>query len=207
MVTKYIPAGRTSLAKHGHKEFQLQTEYIRTSGPRVVTTVFMKGQVLHKIEKEVSWDVNTIEEMHHVEDIIKSQHLEVSKIIRKRGLLTPATTSLDLPQGKIRSERIRQLGEVEKIFLVTQDGKITGNREISGEFNRLFKQVVSELPEMLKVFTALPGPSHRREEGIYEVEAGRILLASTGAEFYLILVRSGTRYDAIEGKLRNILFD
>ena len=86
MAPQYIPAGRTSVVKKGKSEFQLQTEYAGNPQPRVTTTIFSEGRVLHKVEKMISRSVTTIEEMHHIEDIIKSQHLEISKIIREKGL-------------------------------------------------------------------------------------------------------------------------
>jgi len=205
MAPQYIPAGRTSIVKKGKSEFQLQTEYAGSPQPRVTTTIFAEGRVLHKIEKAIEKAVASIDEMHQIEDIIKSQHLEISKIIRDRGLPTAPKSVAGSPQEKTRSQRIREMLEIERVFRITSEGKIADDSQITGEFKKLFKHVLRELPQMMAVFASLPGNPDRREEGIYEIERGRILLASTGVEFYLILIQPGTDYDAVAGRLKDIL--
>lgn len=206
MAGSFIPAGRTSVVKKGDVVFQLQTEYARLPRPRVTTSVSLSGRVLHKIERDLPAEVDSPEGMHEAEDIIKAQHLEVARILKETPLPAESETGPRPIEGVIRSEEVRKLDGVERVFLVTPDGELLGDRQTTAQFRKLFKHLIRELPEMLKVFSALPGPGRRREDGIYEIEAGRILLASTGAEFYLILIQSGTPYARIEGKLRKILF-
>lgn len=205
MSGQYIPAGRTSIVKRGKSEYQLQTEYARLPHPRITTTIFSQGQVLHKVEKSLDQEIESIEHMHRVEEVIKAQHLEISKIIRERGLPTTPPPPRDPAQARLRSDRIGQLDGVERVYLITGDGKIVGSQETTKQFQKLFKHVFKELPEMLKVFAALPGSGNRREEGIYEVEPGRILMASTGVEFYLILIRPESNYETLAGQLAAIL--
>ncbi len=205
MASKYIPAGRTSIVTKGKTKFQLQTEYAGIPRPRITTTIFSEGQVLHKVEKVISDEVDTIEVMHQVEDVIKAQHLEISKVIRERGLPSAPESIIGSPQEKTRSENIAQLDDVEHVFRITADGKIANDRKITGQFKKMFKHVIRELPQMIMVFASLPGKADRREEGIYEIEDGRILLASTGVEFFLILVKPGTAYDSIAPRLKEIL--
>ncbi len=204
MAGPFIPSGRTSTVTKGNEVYQLQTEYARQPHPRVTTSVSVQGRVLHKIERALEAEVDSIERMHEVEDVIKAQHLEVSRIVRETE--APDGRAAAPIEGKIRSEEVRRLAEVERVYLVTADGDLIGDRQTTAQFKKLFKHLLKELPEMLNVFSALPGPGHRREGGIYEVEAGRIYLASTGAEFYLILVYPGTVFAHIEGKLKRILF-
>lgn len=202
-MAQFIPAGRTSAIKRGEVVYQLQTEYARLPQPRITTTISSQGRVFHKVEKSVAGDVDSIERMHEVEEIIKVQHMEVSRVIRERGLPTDPAETRGASESKIRSERIRRLDEVRMIYPVSADGKLVGDREITGEFKRLYKHVLRELPDMLRVFAALPGK--RREEGVYEVEPGRILLVSSGSEFFLILLEPGTAYDIISAKINDIL--
>jgi len=206
MTGPYIPAGRTSIVKRGEEVLQLQTEYAPRPRPRVTTAVSSQGRVLHKIERELEAEVDTIEAMHRVEEMIKAQHLEVSKLIRGSRAAEPSGELLQPVAGRVRSEEVRKLPEVEKVFLITADGRLMGEKETTAQFRKIFKHVLRELPEMLKVFSALPGGGQRREYGIYEVEPGRIILASTGIEFYLILIRPGTPFAEIEKKLNRILF-
>ena len=202
-MAQYIPAGRTSAIKKGDVVYQLQTEYARLPQPRITTTISSKGQVFHKVEKSVEREVDSIERMHEVEDIIKVQHMEVSRVIREKGMPTDPAETRGASESKIRSEQIRRLDEVQMVYLVGADGKLVGDRETTGEFKKLFKHVLRELPDMLRVFAALPGK--RREEGIYEVEPGRILLVSGGSEFFLVLLEAGTAYDIISAKINDIL--
>jgi hypothetical protein len=206
MAGSFIPAGRTSVVKKGDVAFQLQTEYARLPRPRVTTSVSLNGRILHKIEKDLSAEIDSLDRMHEVEDIIKTQHLEVAKVLRETPLSREPETHPQPIEGKIRSEEVRKIEGVERVFLVTPDGELIGDRQTTAQFRKLFKHLIKELPEMLKVFSALPGPGRRREDGIFEVDPGRILLVSTGAEFYLILIRQGTPFSSLEGKLRKILF-
>lgn len=205
MSSQYIPAGRTSVVRKGKTEFQLQTEYAEIPRPRVTTTIFSQGQVLHKMEKTIEGKITSLEEMHFVEDMIKTQHLEVSKVIRERGLSAAASRAGSVSPHRTRLERIGSLEPVDRAFLVSADGKISGDRPIVREFKGSFKHIVKALPDLVNVFAPLPGPGSLREEGIYEVEPGRILLVSTGVEIYLVLVRLGTEYQAIAPRLREIL--
>ena len=205
MAEQFIPAGRTSSVEKRGVEYQLQTEYARHPRCRVTTTIFSQGRVLHKIERSIESEVNSLERMHEVEDIITAQHLEVSKIVAEKGLSGHAEKTLKRSEEKIRSSKIQQLEEVERVYLVTPEGKLIGDRETTRKFRKMFRHVLKGLPQILKVFAALPGADHQREEGIYEVEAGRILLASTGAEFYLILLKPKTDYLIIALKIKAIL--
>jgi len=287
MAGQYIPAGRTSVVKKGDVVYQLQTEYARIPHPRVTTSIATQGQVLHKIEKPIDVEVTTIEDMHDVEDIIKSQHVEVSRIIKNMEIAPGAGLSLPpISEGPVRLDQspaeppvepapaapdstpapeeapiervpidlnpeksapleqpplpdsmdqfmvehstmeeqpqpeadepnpyelgltpmqsISYLDEVERVYMVTADGQLVGESDFSSSFKKMFKHLFKQLPEMLNVFAQLPG-GQRREEGIYEIEPGRILLVSSGIDFYLILLKPGTVYKEIKAKLIAIL--
>lgn len=186
-------------------KFQLQTEYAATPQPRITTTIFSNGQVLHKVERTIDKVIETLEEMHIIEDFIKAQHLEVAKVMHKQGLPAPLEGDDPGTQNLSCSERMRRMDEVEQVFTITADGHIAEDRHITEQFKNIFKHIFKQLPEMMAVFASLPGEADRRENGIYEIEPGRILLASTGLEFYLILVKKGTAYDAVAGRFRDIL--
>jgi len=204
MASQYIPAGRTSVVKKGKAEFQLQTEYAGIPHPRVTTTIFADGRVLHKVEKQIAKVIESIDEMHQIEEIINAQHMDVSRTIREQGLPTMPDSIAGEVQKKTRLEQMRGLPEVERVFLVSSEGKLVGDRQVTQEFKKMFKHVLRELPELINVFEELPD-GEAREEGIYEIERGRIMLASTGVEFYLILTAPRTPYQPFADKLKNIL--
>lgn len=207
MTPQYIPAGRTSIVKWGKSQYQMQTEFASIPRPRVTTTIFDQGRVLHKIEQEIGGPIESIEMMHRVEDVIKTQHSEISRTIREKGLPSQPDALRKAPEKKLRSERIRQLDQVERVYLITSEGRFSGEKEVTARFKKTFKHIFRELPELINVFASLPGKGGGviREEGIYEVEPGRILLASTGVEFYLILLKAETRYEDVAGDIREIL--
>ncbi|MEZ5359935.1 MAG: hypothetical protein R3F48_14050 [Candidatus Zixiibacteriota bacterium] len=203
MTSHYIPSGRTSVVKRGEATFQLQTEYARMPHPRVTTTIFTSGQVLHKIERPLEGEIDSIERMHEVEEIIKIQHLEVSKTLKERGLPTEPGSRVGEVEKKTRSERIRGLNGVERVYMITPEGKMVGDKNTTKDFKKMFKHLFKALPDLISVFAELPGEG--REQGIYEVEPGKILLASTGVEFYLILINSGQSYSVLAPQIKSIL--
>lgn len=203
MTSHYIPSGRTSVVKRGEVTFQLQTEYASMPHPRVTTTIFTSGQVLHKIERALEGTVDSIERMHEVEEIIKIQHLEVSKTLKERGLPTEPGSRIGEIEKKTRSEQIRDLEGVQRVYMITPEGKMVGDKNTTKEFKKMFKHIFKALPDLLGVFADLPGEG--REQGIYEVEPGRILLASTGVEFFLILLDSGQTYSTLAPQIKSIL--
>lgn len=205
MADQYIPAGRTSRVQTGDAEFQIQTEYAKRPNPRVTTTIFTKGEVLHKIEKALEFAVDSIEQMHRVEDMIKAQHTEVAKIVREKGLPASAAPAEQAAQNAPTFDRILFLDEVERVYLVTGDGRLIDPSGETSRVKRAFKHVIRELPTLLNVFASLPGERDTREDGLYEIEQGRIILGSAGTEFYLILLRQGTPYDVVAPKLKRLL--
>ncbi len=205
MAAQFIPSGRTSVVKRGQSEFQLQTEYAANPQPRVTTTIFAQGRVLHKIEKPISKAIESVEEMHQVEDFIRVQHKEISRAIRERGITTESTSRVKVDERLSPIERIQLLEDVERVFPVSSEGKVIDDGHLTKDFRRIFKHIFKELPNLITVFASLSGDRGRREKGFYEIEPGRILLASTGVEFYLILVRPGTEYQGIKEKLRQAL--
>ena len=207
MAENYIPSGRTSAVNKDGVVYQLQTEYVRHPKTRVVTTIFTQGQVLHKVEKEVTTVVSTIEEMHRVEDFIVGQHREISQIIKERGLPTnpPPEEKNKFFSDRAPAAKLKAVSGIERVYVVTNDGHIMGDKNTTSQFKKMFKHIFRELPEMLKVFTAIPGREERREVGIYEVEPNRILLVSTGREYYLILIKPETNYRNLASAIHEIL--
>ena len=47
----YTPTGKLGKVVWEEKEFQIQTEFLHTPRPHIVTTVFMRGEVVHKMDQ------------------------------------------------------------------------------------------------------------------------------------------------------------
>jgi thymidylate kinase len=85
-----IPAGLSSEACHGDTKLVVQTEFALRPQPRVTTTVFIKGQVVEKMEKMWEKSPQTQEENEEIEKFLKRQHRQVLKIIKdKKEKLVP----------------------------------------------------------------------------------------------------------------------
>jgi hypothetical protein len=87
-MTDYIPAGRTSRIARGTLEIQVQTEYAYRPTPRLTTTVFSSGQVLHKIEHELPAPISSPEGQFKVEALLRKQHLEIMEIVGRENFTT-----------------------------------------------------------------------------------------------------------------------
>ncbi|HHI02853.1 MAG TPA: hypothetical protein ENL22_04980, partial [candidate division Zixibacteria bacterium] len=78
----YIPAGRTSRIVQGSTEIQIQTEFASRPNPRLTTSIFSKGQVMHKVEQELQSQITSFEDKIRVEDKLRKQHFEVLKTLK-----------------------------------------------------------------------------------------------------------------------------
>jgi hypothetical protein len=78
------PAGLTSSVTADGKKYILQTEFLATPEPHVVTTVVYKGQVIHKVEKMYAQSWDTPDGMSDAEKLIKTTHISVARAIATR---------------------------------------------------------------------------------------------------------------------------
>ncbi|MBN2226339.1 MAG: hypothetical protein JW763_03145 [candidate division Zixibacteria bacterium] len=195
----YIPAGRTSRTMYGRVELQIQTEYAFRPGPRLTTSIFSKGQIIHKIEQELPQPITSIEDKSKVETLLLRQHKQVMEIIGSdefEDILRNRLPAKDLPPPRPKSlpERLKSIGGVAGIYAIDNDGNFL-NPHITSGFKRQFKAVFKHLHELLSVFTELPGG--RREDGVYEVERDRLYLVSTGSGCFFVLTTpaDGVNYE------------
>ena len=78
------PAGLTSSVTADGKKYILQTEFLKSPQPHVVTVVVYKGQVVHKVEKICQHKLDTPDGFAETEKLIKTQHLSVARSIASR---------------------------------------------------------------------------------------------------------------------------
>ncbi len=183
-----IPAGRTSRIVRGSTELQIQTEYAYRPRPRLTTSIISKGQIIQKIQQELSAPITTMDEKNKIEDLLRKQHAEVLTIIGNKKLKTDITirdkptlapTSLSLV------DRLAAIEGIEKVFRINNNG-VFESPNVTTEFKMMFAAVFKSLNEILEIFSQLPGG--KREEGVCALEPNRLYLASSGYECYFILV-------------------
>ncbi|GEM_PF-1537382 len=111
-----IPAGITSSVKTGNKKFILQTEFISTTCKKsdseqlseahgkIITTVAIEGQVVHKVDKVYSTPLETEEDFLQAENAVKNQHLSVArKVASKPKEFLNLITQIDITaEDKLR---------------------------------------------------------------------------------------------------------
>ena len=80
-----MPAGRTSSIKALDKTFILQTEFLTKPRTRIVTSVALEGQVIHKVERTFDRHLTNDEELRFAENAVISQHENLAKKIMTDG--------------------------------------------------------------------------------------------------------------------------
>lgn len=220
-----IPTGRTSLVKHGTTELQIQTEYAHRPLPRITTTVQKSGQVLQKIERNLSQPITSIEEKDQVETTIRKQHLEVIDIIQhgsQKLPLPPELTLGTLPEVPAAPkdaeskpypeamavmpliEKMERLPGKHRVYRLDSEGNFV-NAEVSKEFRKAFKPVFKNLHELLSLFAEVPGIDLTHKKGVVEIECDALYLISTGFEFYIFCLERPDYSIEYERELRAML--
>lgn len=201
----YMPAGRTSRIVRGSTELQIQTEYAYRPTPRLTTTVFAGGQVIHKIEKELSAGTITPEDKMKIEGLLRRQHMEVVTIVNSKDFRTDIIKekeSSPISQNESLLKNLSEIDGVKKAFRIDNEGNFESG-SISDDFKKKYSAVFKNLCELMDIFRSLPGG--RREQGVYEIEHNRLYLVSSGHEFYFVLTRRIDHSRNIESELRAAL--
>lgn len=199
--SNYIPTGRTSLAKKGDVAFQIQTEYASRPTPRITTTILKSGQVVHKIERNLTNTIESIEEMNRMEVAIRKQHSQVVEIIQKGGTPGSETSSKSdsVKRPVTAMDRLNLLPGRHRIFRLDNEGKFESS-QASDIFKEVFAEVFKSLHELIAVFAKVPGVGFSREQGVCEVERNCLYLASSGTDlylFYLLEAEPGADYEKL----------
>ncbi len=209
-LTKYIPAGRTSLVNKNGADLQIQTEYAYRPFPRLTTTIILNGQVLHKIEKKLEKPIESFEEQAIMENRIKKQHGEVVAIIKENdasSLLQKsdsqkiptaiANDSVEISKATLDTQnesaevsvvdKFKAIEGVKYVYHLNIDGKFVNKIE-SDHFKKSFSSVFKSIAELIEIFTIIPGVTFSREAGVYEVERNKLFLVSAGDDIYFIML-------------------
>ncbi len=200
----YIPAGRTSRIVQGTIEIQIQTEFAARPSPRITTSIFSKGQVMHKVEQDLQAQITSFEDKMRVEDRLRKQHFEVLKTLKDEKKLQSflSTTIVKEAGGNSVSRRINDISGVERVFHINNEGEFSSN-QISKEFKKKYSVISKSMLEILNIFGILP--SGEREKGVYEVESDRLYLASCGQECYFILTSPISEEINFESEIRKAI--
>jgi len=194
----YIPAGRTSRIVKGSSEFQIQTEYAYRPTPRLTTSIISSGQVIHKIQQDLTTPIETFEEKAKVESMLRKQHFEVIKVIQSKDFSEDMTFKESASRPKENESilsRLSNLKGVERVFRMDNKGRFL-EAQVSEVFNERFAAVMSNINEVMNIFSELPGG--KRESGLVEIEPRRLYFISSGYECYFLLTHRLLTDDEIQ---------
>ncbi len=79
------PAGRTSSVRALNKVFILQTEFQVKPRTRIVTSVALDGQIIHRVERTYDNGLETEEDLRTAEAAVVSQHQNLAKKMQTNG--------------------------------------------------------------------------------------------------------------------------
>lgn len=82
--TMYTPTGKLGKVVWEEKEFQIQTEFLHTPRPHIVTTVFMGGEVVHKTDQPWIGGVETDEDKRALDRQLVLQHRETTEYLEAK---------------------------------------------------------------------------------------------------------------------------
>lgn len=201
----FIPAGRTSRIVRGKTELQIQTEYAYRPNPRLTTSVISNGQVIRKIQQDLTEPVGTLEEKIKVEDLLRKQHMEVLRIINdKKSSLSQTEQKKPILDNKSMTldERLARIDGVYKIYRIDNDGNFE-SETISEKFKKIFSKVFKSMTEILEIFSVLP--DGKREQGVVEIERNRLYFVSNGLECFFLLTRRTSSKLSLEERIRAAL--
>ena len=204
--TTFIPSGQTSMVKKGKVSLQVQTEYSARPYPRIKTTIFDSGRVVHKIEKKLERPIDSVDEQNKIEGVMKVQHQEVVSVIRDKSFqpgLDVSENPMFPGSGPSLKDKLASLPGVQRIFCLDEGGRFIGSNT-SSQFRKAFSAVYKGLPVIMDVFSSLPG-SLGREKGVCEIERDRLYFASAGDKFYFVTVQRVNQDIDYERSIKEII--
>ncbi len=144
-MSDFIPAGRLSAIPHGDQKIEIQTEFSKYPEPRIATSVSIGGRTIHKIQKLWGKTIDSAEEMHQVEEIINSQHDEVTALVHEHAgvLVKRSETDLALSVAQTAIERAESIPEIDAAYIIQPDGKIQSRGKVSREAEMLALMIQS----------------------------------------------------------------
>ena len=84
ITTMYTPTGKLGRKIWGDKEFQIQTEFLHTPRPHLVTTVFLGGEVVHKMDSPWVGGIETDEDKRALDRQLVLQHREAIEYLEAK---------------------------------------------------------------------------------------------------------------------------
>lgn len=134
-MSDFIPAGRLSAVSHDVEKISIQTEFSKYPEPRVATTVSIGGRTIHKIQKLWGKAIESLDEVHQVEELINRQHDEVTALVREHAgtLVKHSQREQSASTAHRAIEQAEKIPAVESAFIIRPDGTVEARSRVSKE--------------------------------------------------------------------------
>jgi hypothetical protein len=173
-----IPAGRTSSVRALNKVFILQTEFLAKPRPRIVTSVALEGQIIHRVERTYDNGLETEEDLHTAEAAVIAQHQNLAKKIQTNGA------------DFIKQTRSIKISAVDRLTLIPGILTVSDVQEKldNQDSDALYAQAkyISEIGDAITNSTKM-GPI---KLGAIISEQGKFILSRAEGKDYLLSLRS-----------------
>jgi hypothetical protein len=204
------PAGLTSSIKAAGKSFILQTEFIaspesvqnagRAAVPagRIITTVAVQGQVVHRVEKIYNDAFDDEEKFAAAEKSVKVQHISLARIVaaRAKEFLTSVSEITVSPEDRLGL--IQGVAHVTKIdFTEVPDSApmpVQGNPIFGGI--RAVRDLVIAISQNTRL--------GKLQKAVGAIEDKKFLLTGYGGSTFLLDLRDDANVSAVIKELEKV---
>ena len=204
------PAGITSSVKADGKTFILQTEFrvvdaakhisdtVLHDYGKIVTTVAIEGQVVHKVDKTYSEPWETEDDFIRAEKNVKDQHLSVArKVTSKPKEFLDAVTAINItPEDKLRL--ISGVVDVIKIDFNKQNEQT--------DFRKPNNQFLEHIDKLRDLVIAVSQNTRmgKLQKTVGTIDTKRFMLTGYGGNTYYSKLRDDVDVSFILNELDNI---
>lgn len=204
------PAGLTSSVKAEGKSFILQTEFIaspesvqnagRAAVPagRIITTIAVQGQVVHRVEKIYNDAFDDEEKFAIAEKAVKVQHISLARIVsaRAKEFLTSVSEITVSPEDRLGL--IQGIGHVTKVDF----GESPDSAQSPVQSNPILTNIkaVRDLVIAISQYTRLG----KLQKAVGAIEDKKFLLTGYGGSTFLLDLKEDANVSAVIKELQKV---
>lgn len=196
----YTPTGKLGKVVWEDREFQIQTEFLHAPRPHIVTTVFLGGEVVHKVDQPWVGGLESDEDKRALDRQLVLQHRETSEYLQTKI------------RRKTESEKVFDLDELRRLagrpaavgcLAANTEGVLQVKEELSGDLKEtafLFSELVILL-SFLEKNTKL-GPFRK---GVGILGSHRLFLGRVPSLFVGLAARSQPEAEPLQEEFEKLL--
>jgi hypothetical protein len=171
------PAGRTSSVRALNKVFILQTEFLAKPRARIVTSVALDGQIIHKVERTYDNKIETEEDLKASEVAVVAQHQNLANKMQANGADFIKQTR------SIKISPVDRMALIPGISVVSDiDEKLAGEKPHSiYTHSKLISEIATAISASTKV-----GPM---KLAAVIGEMGKFIISNSDNKYYLLSLR------------------